>query len=161
MENTGKILHQFTEIHTPVSREEEKCFAAVKAALHINELHVEPVLFNLLLADDKCFLFPDSVLFIRAFVLLCGNAHNRPKRLHNHSVVNHAVGLCTLCNFKPLSRLDNNLVSLLQLQAFRREIVVLAACFEFNSNYFCQFKFLSVSSLRSSLFPAARTPASH
>ena len=43
-EHAGQILHQLTEVHPPVGGKEEQDLAAVKAALHPHQLHLQLVL---------------------------------------------------------------------------------------------------------------------
>lgn len=73
-EHGGQILDQLAEIHTPVGREEKHGLVALEAALHIDELHVQAVLGDLLLADGKRLFFAAAVDLLDAQVVLRGDA---------------------------------------------------------------------------------------
>ena len=73
-EHGGQILDQLTEIHAPVGREEKHGLVALEAALHIDELHVQAVLGDLLLADGKRLFFAAAIDLLNAQVVLRGDA---------------------------------------------------------------------------------------
>ena len=51
--HSGQILYQLPEVHPIISGEEKENFAAVKGILRRDQLHVQLVLLNFLLADVK------------------------------------------------------------------------------------------------------------
>ena len=63
-ENAGQVLDQVAEVHASVRCKVEKHFAVVKSILRIDELHVQPVGVDLLLADAVGFLLLDAVVLL-------------------------------------------------------------------------------------------------
>ena len=53
VEHAGQILHQGPEIHPALAGKEKEDLIAVKVVLHIHQLHVKPVVGDLLLADAE------------------------------------------------------------------------------------------------------------
>lgn len=64
LENGSQVFYQKTEINAPVCRKIEEDFIVVKGIFRLDQLHVQVMLENLLLADAVGFFFVDPV---RAF----------------------------------------------------------------------------------------------
>ena len=94
-------FYELAEVNAPVGGEEEHGLRALEVALDVNELHIEPVLGDLLLAYLKRFLFALFIELGNAQVVRRGDAHHR-QRLHN-GVVRHGVySAAAVGKLKPL-----------------------------------------------------------
>ena len=158
VKNAREILDQLAEVHAPVGGEEEKRLVAVKAAFHVHKLHVQPVVLDLLLADDQRVLFAEAVLLVDPPVLQGGHTHHRAQRLHHGIVFHKAVALYAVGDLEPLGRLDDDLFPVGNVQAVRGEIIGLSAGFEFYRYYFSQRYSSFFIKMGSKPLPAARTP---
>ena len=126
-ENTGQVLHQGAEIHASVRSEEKDNFTAVKAIFHLDQLHIQPVVFHELLADPQSLFFPFPVFLNLFFVLFGGQAHQRTQGLDHRFVLDIGVGADADAVLQTLARFDNDAAALGNGQAGWVEIVLFSA----------------------------------
>ena len=69
MKTRSQILYQLAEIHPAVGSEEENNLAGIKGIFHIDQLHIELVSRNKLLADSEGFLFLPFIFIAASHVL--------------------------------------------------------------------------------------------
>ncbi|MPN33890.1 hypothetical protein SDC9_181382 [bioreactor metagenome] len=108
-------------------------------------MHVQLVLFNLLLANAECVAFFCAVLLAHRCVRVAGGADNRLERgndcglLHVHGNLRHlAVFLSARC-------FNDYAVVFVKLKFQRIEIIDASARFESYANHFHVFKLLTIS----------------
>ena len=144
-EYPGQILYQFTEIHTAVGSEEEQDLAAVKAALHPHQLHLQPVLQDLLLADVEGFLLPAVVIGRRVPVIVGGGPQHAPQRLDHRVIADLVVALHALGELRTLGGLHHHVVTGVESQLSGVKIVGFAAAAKADRNHSCHmwYTFLS------------------
>ena len=135
-EDAGQVLDQGPEVHPALSGEEEEDLAAVKAVLHLNELHLQLVLGNLLLTDLEG---PGLLLFV--FLLLAeiglrGNAEHRAEGGDELHLVDHGVALGADGALQTVGGLQNDVLPLRHLQAVGVEKVFFSAAFKADADDF-------------------------
>ena len=79
----GQILYQLTEVDASIGCEEEQNFAAVERAFGGDQLHVQPVRGDLLLADLHRALLLLLVLSVYALVVLVRQPQHLAQRRHD------------------------------------------------------------------------------
>ena len=129
-EHAGQILHQLTEVHPPVGGEEEQDLAAVKAALHPHQLHLQLVLLDLLFADIEGFLLTAAVVGGGVLVVVGGDAEDGPQGL-DHRVIGHlVVARRAVGEFRALGGLHDHVGAGGDREPLGFEVVFLAAAAE-------------------------------
>ena len=68
-EYAGQVFDQVAEVHAPVRRKIEQHLTVVECVLRVDELHLEAVRLDLLLADAVSLLLLDAVAALRLIVL--------------------------------------------------------------------------------------------
>ena len=76
-EDAGQILHQLPEVDAPVRGKIKQHFIIVKCILRVNQLHLQVVLLDLLLADFNRLLLLLAVLLLHRLILRRGHADYR------------------------------------------------------------------------------------
>ena len=137
-EHAREVAHELAEVHAPLGGEEEHDLAAVKAALHAHELHVQPALGDLPLADAEGILLALTVVLHRAAVVFRRDAHESAQRTDDRAVVHLVVAGQALGVFGALRRLDDDELTRLHGDAVRVEIILLAAAAKADANHFSQ-----------------------
>ena len=117
----GEALDQLAEVDAAVGREEEQDLAAVKGIFRRDELHFQPEVGDLLLADVHGALFAAAVLGVDALVLLRGQPQDGAQRRSDLARVHHVVAADALAEFGPAGSLQNDLVARCDLQLAGRE----------------------------------------
>ena len=102
----GEALDQLAEVDAAVSREEEQDLAAVKGIFRRDELHFQPEVGDLLLADVHGALFAAAVLGVDALVLLRGQPQDGAQRRSDLARVHHVVAADALAEFGPAGSLQ-------------------------------------------------------
>ena len=137
-EHAREVAHELAEVHAPIGREEKDDLAAVEVALHAHELHVEPTLGDLLLADLEGVLFARFVVGVGAVIVLRRHAHERAQRLDDGIVLHLMVARDALGVLEPLRGLDDDELVGFDRDAVRVKIIFLASAAEADSDHFCQ-----------------------
>ena len=107
-------------------------------ALHAHELHVEPALGDLLLADREGVLLARFVVGVGAVVVLCRHAHERAQRLDDGIVLYLVVARDALGVFEPLRGLDDDELVGLGRDTVRVKIIFLTSAAKADTDHFCQ-----------------------
>ena len=100
---------------------QEQDLAAVKGIFRRDELHFQPEVGDLLLADVHGALFAAAVLGVDALVLLRGQPQDGAQRRSDLARVHHVVAADALAEFGPAGSLQNDLVARCDLQLAGRE----------------------------------------
>ena len=137
-EHAREVAHELAKVHAPLGGEEEHDLAAVKAALHAHELHVQPALGDLPLADAEGILLALTVVLHGAAVVFRRDAHESAQRTDDRAVVHLVVAGQALGVFGALRRLDDDELTRLHGDAVRVEIILLAAAAKADANHFSQ-----------------------
>ena len=139
MDGAGQVLHQGPEVHPPVGGEEEQDLVPLEAILRLHQLHVQPVLGDLLLADGEGLFLLLLVPLQGQLVLLGGLAHHRAQGGHQLDLVDHGVSVGTKAVFRAPGGVHNDAVPHLELLAVGIEVILLAALFKADTDdlYHC------------------------
>ena len=111
VENAGQIPHQRPEIDPTFGGEEEQDLAAVEVVLHLDQLHVQPMLLDFLLADLVGSGLLLLVLLHGGEIGVGGHAQHRAQGGHQLHLVNEPVALDALAELHAPARLDNDPVA--------------------------------------------------
>ena len=132
MEHGSQTLHQLPEIHPLVGGEEKQDLAAVKGHLGGDQLHIQPLFFDLLDADliGLFFLFP--VVPDDLFVLGVGQPQNIAQRGNHILFRNVVVSAGADAEFGASGGVDDHMIAGLQLQIPGGKIIDLLAGAELN-----------------------------
>ena len=76
MECTGQILYQLPEIHPAVCGKIKRQLISVETVLGINELHFEPMISHLFLADPECIFLKLYIFLVLFGILFRCHSHN-------------------------------------------------------------------------------------
>ena len=106
----GQRLYQLTEVHPSVRREKEEDLAAVKGIFRGNELHFQPQLRDLLLADLQSTFFTLAVFRVDALVLRRGDTDHRAQRRDDFVRLHLVVAVDAAAEFRPAGGVDDHLV---------------------------------------------------
>ena len=134
MENRGEIAHELAEIHTSVGREEKDYLAVIEGVFHRNQLHFKPVGGNFFAAYSEGFLFLFVIFLKMSKILFVGNSHDLFER-NFESLGDFGIFRGAHAAFKPLCRLYNDLLPLLNGNSVGVKIIRLSAVFKFHANY--------------------------
>ena len=126
-EHPRQVLHQRPEIHPAVGGEEEQDLVAVKAVLHLDQLHVQPMALHKLLAGAQGLLLAAPVFPDLALVPLVGQPHHRAQGLHHRAVLHHGVAAHAGAVFQPLARLHDDAPPLGHRESGGVKVVLLSA----------------------------------
>ena len=116
VEMPGQILDQLAEVHALVRREVKDHLAAVERVLHVHELHVQPVLGDLPLADVECFALPRGVFIAHGAILRRSHAQHGLERLHDLLVRHLGHGIRHVAEFGAARGLHNHAVAGLDVE---------------------------------------------
>ena len=118
-EGGRQILDQLAEVHAALGREEEQDLAAVKRAFRRDELHVELVRENLLLADVKGFFLFFLIFRVDALVVFRRRAQNLPQRQDELARADRVVPGGADAEFVAAGRVDDDMVAHRERQPVR------------------------------------------
>ena len=136
VQDPSQVLDQRAEIHTSVRGEEESSLAALKIALDIHELHVQMMLLNLLAADVEGGLLALAVDLLRSQIHLGGDPQNPAQRLYDSGVLHGMILPGADGDLHAVGRVDDHVVSNLNLKPGGVKIVRFSAVFKSDANYF-------------------------
>ena len=129
-EHAGQVLDQLAEVHAAVGGKEKQDLAAVKAALHPHQLHLQLVLLDLLFADVEGFLLTAAVVGGGVFVVVGGDAEDGPQGF-DHRVIGHlVVARRAVGEFRALGGLHDHVGAGGDREPLGVEVVFLAAAAE-------------------------------
>ena len=134
-EHTGEILHQIAKIHPAVGGKVKQNLAAVEAVFCGNQLHVQLVVENFILADLKGMGLFVLVFLPGAAVVVRCNADDGTQGLHHLGSRNRVIALGTETVFRTTGRVDDDLVSGGNVQLAGVEKVDLSALFELHTHH--------------------------
>ena len=137
-ENAREVAHQLAEVHAALGGEEKDDLAAVEVALHAHELHVEPVVGDLLLAGLERIPLAAAVIFHRASVVLRRHADERSQRLDDGFVRDLVVARQAQGVLRALRGLHDHVLTALHGDAVGVKIIFFAAASKADANYFSQ-----------------------
>ena len=146
-EDTGQVLHQGPEIHPALRREEKDDLGAVKAVLRLDQLHLQLVALDELLAHIQGVLLLFPVVPHLLLIPVCGQADHRAQGLHHRLVGDKAIGPHTHAVFQPFARLHNDALAVGHRQPLGVKIILFAARFEPDADDLCHVRCSSVSFL--------------
>ena len=141
-EDARKILYQLAEVDPPVGREEEHRLVPLKIALHVHQLHIQPVLGDLLLAYLEGFLLALLIYLGHAQIVRRGDSHHRAKRLHDRGLHDRVIPAGAVGDLQALGGLDYDLVPGLDIQLAGIEEVAFPAVFKLYTYNINQLFFL-------------------
>ena len=104
-------LDKLPEVHAAVGGEEEENFAAVKGIFRGHELHFQPKLRDLLMADLKCALFALAVVGVGALVLRGGKTDHRAQRGNDLVRLDLVVAADAAAEFGAAGGVDDHVVA--------------------------------------------------
>ena len=136
LENAGKILHQFTEIDTPVCRKIKEHFTVVKCILRPDELHIQPALPDLLPADPVRLFFMFMVLPVAKIILFRRHANNIFQGTRDLIFANFRRRDNNRSVFDSPGRFDDHMIVVTHLKAGGVKIIHLTDISEFHSYNF-------------------------
>ena len=136
-ENRRQILYQCTEIHSAVRGKVKQCLSPVKGIFHIDQLHFQPMLLNLLPANLKRFSFLFMIYFVLLPILLCGLSENFLKRHHNLFLRKLLIGHQNFPVFHASGGFHHGKLSPCKAYALGGEIIHLSRGAKLYSNYLC------------------------
>ena len=135
LEHRCQIFHQFTEINSSVSGKVKQHFVIIKGVLCIDELHLQPMLLDLFLADLKCFFFFFLIGCCLLVILLCCHTDHRLQWLHYTVILYITVANHHITIFHTAGGLHDHMVSTVDLQLSRRKVVDLSSLTKTNTYY--------------------------
>ena len=110
MEGRGQHFHQLPEVHPLVGGEEEKDFAAVEGALGADQLHIQPQIGDLLLAEGIGLLFSRLIVLQNALVPGGGLPQHGPQGGHQRGRIHLMDAGSAGAEFRTAGGIDNDMV---------------------------------------------------
>ena len=144
-EHAGQVLYQLPEVDPSVCRKVEQYLIVVKCVLRVDELHVQPVLADLLLADTEGFFFLLPVFLLPAVVVLICEADDGLERLADPLLLHFSWPGHHIAELHASGSLHDHVVPVVDLQFSGREEVDLPCPAKSYSNHLChicQFSFI-------------------
>ena len=77
LKHAGQVLYQFAEVNASVRGKVKQDFIIVKCIFSINQLHLQVMLLNFVLADLKCLFFLILILCLHRLILSSGHTDDR------------------------------------------------------------------------------------
>ena len=137
-EHAGQILDQLAEVHATVGGEVKQHFVHVERAFRRDQIHFQPALFDLALADDERFVRALFVTRQRLFIRVGCHAHHALERLDDRLVGHLRVALHALTVFQPARRFHDHILARGHRRVLRVKIIHFSARFKTDSNNRCQ-----------------------
>ena len=123
LKDSRQILYQLTEINSSVGGKVKQHLVIVKRILCIDQLHLQVVRPDLLLADFKRFFFFLAVALLPRIILRRCNADDFFQRLDHFGIVNFFWPQHNETILYAARRLNDNVVAHADVQLSRREII--------------------------------------
>ena len=135
LKHRRQILNQLPEINTAIRCKIKQYLVIIKGILRIDQLHLKPMLTDLLLADLKSLFLLPAVLSLMVLVLLRCNTENLLQRM-DHLVLLHAARLQdNTAILHTTGSLHDHMIADLHLVILRIKIINLTNVTKSDSNY--------------------------
>ena len=132
---TCKVLYQLSEVNSSVCCEIEQHLIIVKGIFRIDQLHFQVVLFDLFLADLKCFFFFLFVFCLNGTVLIRCHTDHRLKRWYYLCLIYFSVSKNYVTVFNTSGSFYDHMVPNFYLTVCRIKIVDLSGSPKTHSDY--------------------------
>ena len=146
MEDGGQALHQAPEVHPAVGGEEEENLGALEVALHADQLHLQLVLQDFLLANPEGVLLLLPVFLHHRQVLLGGQANHRAKGGDQLGLLQPEIPTDAVGKLLPGSGLHNEAVPRPAGEALGIKIVLFPFAAKANTDNLCHSVLLYLQS---------------
>ena len=133
-EHARQIFNQLAEVDAPVGGKVEQHLVHVERTFRPNQIHLQPALLDLALADDKRVVRTLFVAHDRLFIRFSRHAHHMLERLDDRLVGHLGVALHALAVFQSARRFDDNVLARIYLHALRIKIIHFSARFKTDPN---------------------------